>query len=258
MTEHGRPSADEPPVGGPPSSVPEETAPATAEPAPADDVERPRRRIVVPPFISTRTARMASLVGILVVAASVALGVVAFAATTFYEQYGAVRNGPNADAWAGLAPRFVGQAACASCHETQAAMQDSSVHVDVSCESCHGPGAAHAVSDDAAREIALSEPTGGICITCHAVAAGRPASFPQVDLVAHYSGGECLRCHDPHSIIAFRPPDVSHPLADLPECVTCHAPDGLKKVASGHEIVRDEICLSCHARGVDESPEPSP
>jgi len=262
MTEPDGPKAHAPLADGP--TTPATEGPASAPPEPSDrdpDLDgapAPRRGIAIPSIAWTRAVRTTALVGFLMVVASVALGVAAFAATTFYGQYGAVRNVPNAQTWAGLDTRFAGQVACVSCHAPEVAMQDSSVHVDVSCESCHGPGAAHAASDAAAREVALEEPTGQVCVTCHAAAPGRPASFPQVDLTEHYSGGDCLRCHDPHSIVAFRPPDVSHPLADLPECTTCHAPDGLKEIPSGHEIVRDEICLSCHARGVDESPEPTP
>jgi ribosomal protein L37AE/L43A len=160
-------------------------------------------------------------IGIVIVAVSVVLGVGAAVAAGFYEQYGAVRNEPNAQAWAALAPRYVSQAQCASCHEPEVARQDASIHVDVSCEGCHGPAASHARSDEAAREVALERPASWICVTCHGSAPGRPATFATVDPTRHYSGGECLRCHDPHSITAYRPPVVTHPLANLPACTTC-------------------------------------
>ena len=188
------------------------------------------------------------------VVASVALGTAAFVAASFYAQYGAVRNTPNAQAWGGLTPRFAGQAICTSCHAPEAGAQDASIHVDVSCEACHGPAAAHSASDAAARATVLARPTSAICATCHAATAGRPAAFPQVDPATHFAGGQCLRCHDPHSIVAVRPPTVSHPLANLPECTTCHAPDGLKKIPTGHEIVGDAICLSCHGPAADGKP----
>jgi hypothetical protein len=187
-------------------------------------------------------------VAVFVAIASIVLGGTAFAAATLYAQYGAVKNVPNAEAWAALEPRYVGQAACGSCHEPEVAAQDASAHIDVSCESCHGPGAGHSLSDEAAREVSLTEPESEICSTCHATTAGRPATYPQVEVDEHYEGGECLRCHDPHSIVAVRPPDITHPRAKLPDCITCHAPDGLKEIPSGHEPVADRVCLSCHGR----------
>jgi len=217
-----------------------------------------RRRRIGWPNVDPRRAGVNTLkLGAIVVVVSVGLGVAGFATATIYADYGAVKNGPNAEAWAGLTPRFAGSATCTTCHGTQAAAQDASIHVNVACEACHGPAAAHATSDAAAESTVLAKPPSAICAECHVTTAGRPASFPQVDLATHYVGGPCLRCHDPHSIVAQRPPTVTHPLADLPECTTCHAPDGLKKIPSGHQVVSDRVCLSCH--GIDaniERPRP--
>ena len=216
-----------------------------------------RPRVTWPTVDWRRTGIMALKVGVVVAVASVVLGVGAFAASAMYTDYGPVKNVPNARAWAALTPQFAGSATCASCHRTQADAQDASIHVNVACEACHGPAAAHAASDAAARSVVLAKPPSAICARCHTATTGRPASFPQVDLATHYVGGPCLRCHDPHSIVAQRPPVVTHPLTDLPECTTCHAPDGLKKIPSGHQVVGDKVCLSCH--GIDaniERPKP--
>lgn len=199
-----------------------------------------------PSFALRRGSRRALKIALVAAVASVVLGVGAFATATIYADYGAVRDGPNAASWASLATRFAGSAACATCHGTQTVAQDASIHADVACESCHGPAAAHSASDDVARSVVLAKPPSTICATCHATTAGRPVAFPQVDPATHFAGGPCLRCHDPHSIVAVRPPTVTHPLADLPECTTCHAPDGLKKIPSGHQIVGDKVCLACH------------
>jgi hypothetical protein len=198
---------------------------------------------------------MAGIVVVVVVMASVALGAAAFVAVGFYGDYGAVKNVPNAQAWAALEPRFAGAASCAGCHAPEVEAQDASTHVDVSCESCHGPSAVHAASEPMTRATEVEVPTSRSCITCHADASGRPASFPQVDPGRHYRGGDCLRCHDPHSIVAVRPPVVSHPLEKLPECIACHAPDGLKEIPSGHEPSTDPICLSCHGRNAAGLPD---
>jgi len=242
------------PTPGPP---PESTVPPLGDEQPSVGEERPssgQPRIGLPVIAGRRVAMTAIKVGIVIVVASVALGIAAFAAATVYAQYGAVRNEPNAQAWAGLTPRFAGQAICTSCHAHEATIQDASIHVNVSCENCHGPLAAHAVSDAAARALPPGKPHSEICVTCHAVTAGRPATISQIDPAAHYSGGECLRCHDPHSITAVRPPVVSHSLRDLPVCTTCHAPDGLKKIPVGHEEVGDTTCLSCHGQSASGKP----
>jgi hypothetical protein len=234
---------------------PRDAAPA-GDPTPGADtqdaVTQASRRHRPRPSIAWRPlARTGLKVAVVIAVVSVALGVGAAVAVGFYDQYGAVRNEPNARAWAALVPQHVGQALCADCHAGEAIAQDASIHVNVSCESCHGPGERHASGTDAARTIALVKPDSAVCVRCHGATSGRPASFPVVNPASHYSGGACLRCHDPHSIVATRPPIVSHPLADLPECTTCHAPDGLKKVPSGHTMVADPICLSCHSRNAD-------
>lgn len=217
-----------------------------------------RRRLTWPAIPWARVARLTAMAGIVVVVvvvASVGLGAAAFVAVGFYGDYGAVKNEPNARAWAALEPRFAGAATCASCHAAEVDAQDASTHVDVSCESCHGPAGDHAVSDAMAKATELEVPTSKPCITCHSDTRGRPASFPQVDPSRHYRGGVCLRCHDPHSIVAVRPPVVSHPLERLPECIACHAPDGLKEIPSGHEPAADSICLSCHGRNAVGLPD---
>jgi len=244
-------------VGGPPildesPLVPD--GPPHADESPSND--RPRRTLPTVPWSRLlRVGAKLGIVALLVVVASVALGGAAFVAAGFYGQYGAVKNGPNAQAWAALSPRMAGSPACASCHEPQIQAQDASVHVDVSCESCHGPAATHALSDAAARETDLEAPTSAACITCHATTPGRPAGFAQVDPVRHFRGGDCLRCHDPHSVTAVRPPTVTHPLAKLPACTACHAPDGLKEIPTGHEPAADAVCLSCHGKTADGLPD---
>lgn len=249
MNQHDQPITDERPT-----LVPEASG-AGEQPTVGD--EQPSNggsRFALPRIRWARTAATTIKIGIFVVAISAALGVAAFVAASFYSQYGVVRNTPNAHGWAGLTARYAGQATCASCHLPEAAAQGASAHVSVSCEGCHGPAAAHSISAAAVRAAVLTGPAAAICDTCHAATAGRPTTFPQVDTARHYSGGQCLRCHDPHSIVAVRPPIVSHPLAKLPECTTCHAPDGLTEIPTGHEIVPDTVCLSCHSAAANGKP----
>ena len=255
MMERRTPEDGERP--SPAESLPDEVEEDVAPEALASRIRRSwaaRPRIEPPAIDWRRTGIRLFKVGVVVAVASVVLGVGAFATATIYAEYGSVKNDPNARAWAALSPRFVGSATCTSCHQAQAIAQDASIHANVSCEACHGPAASHAVTDAVARSVTLPEPPSSICARCHATTTGRPASFPQVDLATHYVGGPCLRCHDPHSVVAHRPPTVTHPLADLPECTTCHAPDGLKKIPTGHQVVGDAVCLACH--GIDANVGP--
>ena len=169
----------------------------------------------------------------------------AFAASRLSSQFGSGQSVVDARGWAAR-PQVYSTSSCQACHPGQATAKVAGLHANVSCETCHGPQGDHPGTNPNVL-ARLATPTSDLCITCHAQVPGKPIGFPSVVLALHYSGGVCLRCHDPHTIAAVRPPDVTHPLADLPACTTCHAPDGLKKVPAGHELVADTICLSCHA-----------
>jgi hypothetical protein len=181
----------------------------------------------------------------IIVVGSVVLGVGLFLASTAYAQFGGPKAAVNALDWA-LRPATISATACASCHAKEAAAQATNAHAGITCETCHGPLGGHPGTDpnDIVR---ITEPTAALCVQCHAKVPGRPADFPQVDLEEHYGGGTlCLRCHDAHDVVAAVPPKIPHPLIDLPACTTCHRPDGLKPVPSGHTLVADAVCLSCH------------
>lgn len=186
--------------------------------------------------------RVVVLAGIVTVV--VATG--AYAVSQFHGQYGSGQDVVDTRTWALRTASYSGSG-CRSCHADQLSAQLAGPHPTITCEACHGPQGEHPASESGS--VAWMElPTSGICVTCHGVTAGRPSGFPEVDPTTHYpgSGGECLRCHEPHAILAVAPPDVTHPLANLPPCTTCHAPNGLKKLPAGHEMVVDAICLSCH------------
>jgi hypothetical protein len=189
--------------------------------------------------VARATALVATAAGVL----AIVLGTTAFAASRLNADYGAGQEQLNALAWAGRTQSYAG-ATCAACHATEQAEQ-SVTHSTVSCEGCHGPLVEHPATDGGTASR-LVVPDSEACITCHSAAEGHPVSFPQVDPEEHYSANACLRCHDPHAVVAVAPPDVTHPLERLPACTVCHNPDGLKKVPSGHEMVADQVCLSCH------------
>ena len=122
---------------------------------------------------------------------------------------------------------------------------------NIMCESCHGPLAENAATAPVEAEpgsLGIAVPDEALCAICHEQSPAKPVAFAQVDLAEHYAGGRCLNCHDSHSADAVRPPEISHSLARLPECITCHAPAGLKPIPEGHVESSDAACQGCHKR----------
>jgi hypothetical protein len=158
----------------------------------------------------------------------------------------------DARTWAAYELTFAGTGTCAECHEPDVATISAKPHTGVACESCHGPSAAHVEERPSPGHavVRLEEPRGEDCLRCHVDAAGRPASFPVVDPWQHYSSA-CLECHDAHTATAVRPPEVMHPLANLPYCIVCHGPEGFKARNIRHpdEDEDDVSCMECHAKG---------
>jgi hypothetical protein len=165
----------------------------------------------------------------------------------------------NAKQWAGLQMSFASSSVCADCHTPESTRLAANPHQGIGCQSCHGALLDHALaSATAARAtVPVAVPTDEVCVRCHAQADGRPAGFTQIELSQHYVG-QCLQCHDPHTTQAERPPVVTHPLVDLPPCLTCHGPEGFKARNQRHPqgALTDQQCLECHAagRGPEESP----
>jgi hypothetical protein len=186
----------------------------------------------------------AARIGAAMVAVSLVLAVGAFAATTLYGQFGAPRTDASALAWAQRAPVY-SISDCRECHAEQVATTQAAAHSDVTCETCHVPTVPHP-GPVAGAVQALDTETSAVCSACHGVASGRSVTFPQVDPGGHYPGAVCLQCHDPHTAVADSPPDVTHPLAKLPACTICHAPEGLKRFPAGHQVAPDAVCLGCH------------
>jgi hypothetical protein len=185
------------------------------------------------------------VIGMLVVAT--AMGAGAFATTGFYGEYGAPRTPVSVRSWQ-LRPASYAVSDCASCHSDTAAATGGQAHARLLCEACHTPSVAHPGPVAGVVQM-LPAATSADCIACHAALPGRPTDFAQVALDAHYTGADCLRCHDPHTSAATKPREVTHPLAHLPTCATCHAPLGLKAYPANHEPAADSVCLACHRIG---------
>lgn len=153
----------------------------------------------------------------------------------------------NAAAWAARPVSFAADARCAECHEPAIAELVGAPHADVSCQACHGPLEAHAVTEPPLEvEAATRSEIDATCVTCHSADIARPVTLAQVGLDEHYSAGFCADCHDPHATTGIRPPEVRHPLARLPECLTCHGELSFRPATAGHRPAPDDQCLSCH------------
>jgi len=129
-------------------------------------------------------------------------------------------------------PKYAGAHACGECHGEEYELRRSGYHRNVSCETCHGPGRAHAESP---VEITPPAPRDrAFCPTCHAYNLSRPVGFPQINPIAHNPLKPCVSCHNPHDP---KPPTV--PSA----CAACHAEIERTKALSPHVLLD---CTTCH------------
>jgi len=128
--------------------------------------------------------------------------------------------------------KYAGHSACADCHDVVAEKRLSGNHRGVTCETCHGPAAAHV---DGPMDVKPTVPdTRQFCVTCHAYDRSRPTGFPQIDPAAHNYPQACRDCHDPHAPV---PPVVPQ------ECSACHARISHQKAVSHHTRL---ACTTCH------------
>jgi hypothetical protein len=190
---------------------------------------------------------MPALVVTAMLAISAVLGGGAYAASTLYGQYGAPRTTQSEIDWAARPETYLASD-CRGCHTEAAAESAGNAHATLLCESCHVPSIDHPGSAEGVTRM-LPAATSEQCIACHTSTAGKPAMFPQVPIDAHYVGAECVGCHEPHSSTAIEPRQVTHPLANLPDCSVCHSPAGLKQFPANHQIAPDATCLACHRPG---------
>ena len=129
--------------------------------------------------------------------------------------------------------QFAGAEACADCHDDVVEAKGQSYHRGLSCEVCHGPGAAHA--ETAGEEPPVVPREREACLYCHGYLPSRPTGFPQVIEKAHNPMEPCMGCHDPHD------PTPPH----VPEsCSACHGQIARTKAVSPHRTLD---CETCHA-----------
>jgi len=92
---------------------------------------------------------------------------------------------------------YAGRAYCAECHDDIEAAKNQDVHMDLSCEACHGPGQDHAEDPENAEVLKPSDREH--CGLCHSRHPAKSQNvIVQVDLNEHYTGKQCIECHNPH------------------------------------------------------------
>lgn len=178
---------------------------------------------------------------------------------------------------------YAGEDTCLTCHEDMKKGYHSSLHgraqnertprANKGCESCHGPGKAHAdAGGDPDLILRLGKATPGevsatcttchnrtehvqwagskhdsrsmSCTTCHSVHSAKSATK---QLIAATERETCQQCHQRESNKIAR---TSHmPLHEgKMQCSSCHNPHGSQNVRMlrvGNSIT--EACTSCHA-----------
>jgi DmsE family decaheme c-type cytochrome len=140
---------------------------------------------------------------------------------------------------------FLGDAACADCHEEVVTSMRQQVHGrlrefetaghGVGCESCHGAGSAHVEADG---DPALIRRFGDgdaatACIDCH-----RSQGMGRFQASVHAANG--LSCQDCHSIHKTQRPSET--------CRDCHGEVAAELELPSHHPVREGMmtCSSCH------------
>jgi DmsE family decaheme c-type cytochrome len=149
---------------------------------------------------------------------------------------------------------YVGQDTCLTCHETQT--YKGTMHALVSnprtpasgrgCESCHGPGKAHAESGgDTSKIVRLAQmkpqEASAACTSCHDRGTHALWSGSQHD----QRNVGCISCHSVHQ------PKGEHLLkasSQSAQCATCHKSITNKQNRFNHMPVREGKveCASCH------------
>ena len=128
-------------------------------------------------------------------------------------------------------PVYAGYTACGDCHIDVFEAKAHSGHVNLSCETCHGPSREHIMSD---AEILPEIPRNReFCELCHGYNPARPSGFPQILITSHFPAEACLDCHDAHS------PVIEHEGS----CATCHREIATQKSVSHHASLE---CTRCH------------
>ncbi len=151
---------------------------------------------------------------------------------------------------------YAGADACKACHEELAITLAATSHGKtavadwdggVACETCHGPGAAHAESGDITKIRAPGKlpeaEASAVCLSCH-----------ERDERSHWRGSahdgrglSCLTCHAIHQ--TGKPhPALLKKATEFDTCGSCHLRRKASLMRSAHMPLREGsmTCSSCH------------
>jgi DmsE family decaheme c-type cytochrome len=152
---------------------------------------------------------------------------------------------------------YIGEKECIGCHDAQAPSYLHSKHARVAdprtpgaklgCESCHGPGKAHADDTEAKGRIKVfktmsADEVNGTCTSCHT--RGQHALW---DGSQHERRDlSCVSCHSVHAAKSEQKQLKTATQSEL--CAPCHREKTAKVDRSGHMPVREGKmeCSSCH------------
>ncbi len=161
-------------------------------------------------------------------------------------------------------PTFIGAETCLACHEEQgnSIAGTSHGHAGFSalspngCETCHGPGSAHAEDPDnlelrPSLDRLLPAERSALCASCH---AGGKQFFWNGS--AHATQGvACTDCHSVHS------PKSAEALlqhaGEVEQCVSCHKDVRADMWKNSHHPIREGKmgCADCHNPHGGEGPK---
>lgn len=170
---------------------------------------------------------------------------------------------------AGQPQDFAGTQVCLDCHVAQGEQFAKTVHAKAApanaaygagCESCHGPGKAHAEGmqnsegDDAKIEAARKlifafkanpAQNSARCMSCH-ITSQDQSQFDRSE--HHFNGVACNTCHAPHLLEAADTPHPAQaPLAQK-HFFTAPRPNEQARWLSSNLLRRSQpdLCFSCH------------
>lgn len=171
---------------------------------------------------------------------------------------------------------FVGDKTCMECHEDAMKSFEQNIHSRLKefelkgfqkgCESCHGPGAAHAEEGDATKiftfKNAAADDASNACLKCHnslkasdwnlsdhaldEVSCSKCHPIHKGKSVVKSDPYLCLKCHKDINVKSYYP--SHHPIREgRMKCSTCHQHHGsLVKNLQTNERLND-LCFKCHA-----------
>ncbi len=146
---------------------------------------------------------------------------------------------------------LVGNETCLGCHDELGEKFTETMHGiigtgdkgAVSCESCHGPGSAHAEEGDVSligNPSKVDQFGESTCLSCH-----QTAMFDNWEFAAHNGADmNCAGCHKIHT-----PPKAMSDYAIEKMCYNCHSDVRAEMHMPSHHPVKEGLvsCVDCHA-----------